>query len=86
MTDVKPLVEVVVYTCETCGYEIYHDVSAKRDFLPLSRFLERGVFFVFVLSSAHVFLSFFLAFQTRKRLVFFFWWLVFRQVFPSLRL
>lgn len=36
-SDVKPLVEVVTYTCETCGCEIYHDVSRKKDFLPLSR-------------------------------------------------
>ncbi|KAJ1454692.1 minichromosome maintenance protein [Pelagophyceae sp. CCMP2097] len=36
-TDVKPLVEVVTYTCDDCGYEVYHDVSARRDFLPLQQ-------------------------------------------------
>lgn len=36
-SDVKPLVEVVTYTCESCGYEIYHDVSKKKDFLPLAK-------------------------------------------------
>ena len=32
-SDVKPLVEVLTYTCESCGYEIYHDISNKRDYL-----------------------------------------------------
>ena len=36
-SDVKPLVEVVTYTCETCGCEVYDDVSRKKNFLPLSK-------------------------------------------------
>ena len=34
-SDVKPLLEVITYTCETCGREIYHDVSNRKDYLPL---------------------------------------------------
>lgn len=26
-SDVKPLITVATYTCDVCGYEIYHDVS-----------------------------------------------------------
>ncbi|PKI51030.1 hypothetical protein CRG98_028579, partial [Punica granatum] len=33
-SDVKPLMQVAVYTCEDCGFEIYQDVSA-RVFMPL---------------------------------------------------
>mmetsp|Transcript_15277 Transcript_15277/g.45619 ORF Transcript_15277/g.45619 Transcript_15277/m.45619 type:complete len:719 (+) Transcript_15277:121-2277(+) len=36
-SDVKPLVEVITYTCESCGYEIYHDISKKREYLPLTK-------------------------------------------------
>lgn len=37
VSDVKPMAEVVTYCCESCGCEIYHDVSSKTDFLPLSK-------------------------------------------------
>ncbi|MFQ6619346.1 hypothetical protein Gotur_000962, partial [Gossypium turneri] len=33
-SDVKPLMQVAVYTCEECGYEIFQDVTA-RVFMPL---------------------------------------------------
>ncbi|KAL2643531.1 hypothetical protein R1flu_011118 [Riccia fluitans] len=33
-TDVKPLIQVAVYTCELCGFEIYQEVTA-RTFMPL---------------------------------------------------
>ncbi|MBA0826511.1 hypothetical protein Goarm_011356, partial [Gossypium armourianum] len=33
-SDVKPLIQVAVYTCEECGYEIFQDVTA-RVFMPL---------------------------------------------------
>ncbi|KAE8722844.1 DNA replication licensing factor MCM7 [Hibiscus syriacus] len=33
-SDVKPLMQVAVYTCEECGCEIYQDVTA-RVFMPL---------------------------------------------------
>ncbi|KAG0482586.1 hypothetical protein HPP92_010670 [Vanilla planifolia] len=33
-SDVKPLVQVAVYTCEECGFEIYQEVTA-RIFMPL---------------------------------------------------
>ncbi|KAI4326439.1 hypothetical protein MLD38_031754 [Melastoma candidum] len=33
-SDVKPLMQVAVYTCEECGFEIYQEVTA-RAFLPL---------------------------------------------------
>ncbi|MCO5606715.1 hypothetical protein L7F22_060905 [Adiantum nelumboides] len=33
-TDVKPLMQVAVYTCEECGFEIYQEVTA-RSFMPL---------------------------------------------------
>ncbi|KAF3336273.1 DNA replication licensing factor MCM7 [Carex littledalei] len=33
-SDVKPLVQVAVYTCEDCGFEIYQEVTA-RVFMPL---------------------------------------------------
>lgn len=36
-SDVKPLVEVITYTCESCGCELYHDVSKRKDYLPLSK-------------------------------------------------
>merc|ERR1719181_1322954 len=36
-SDVKPLMEVLTYTCESCGCEIYHDVSKRQDYLPLSK-------------------------------------------------
>ncbi|XP_015089644.1 DNA replication licensing factor MCM7 [Solanum pennellii] len=34
-SDVKPLMQVAVYTCEECGFEIYQEVTA-RVFMPLS--------------------------------------------------
>ncbi|KMZ63164.1 Protein PROLIFERA [Zostera marina] len=34
-SDVKPLMQVAVYTCEDCGFEIYQEVTA-RVFMPLS--------------------------------------------------
>lgn len=34
-TDVKPLMQVATYTCETCGYEIYQEVTS-RSFMPIS--------------------------------------------------
>ncbi|KAM6541466.1 hypothetical protein CsatB_005913 [Cannabis sativa] len=33
-SDVKPLVQVAVYTCEECGFEIYQEVTA-RIFMPI---------------------------------------------------
>ncbi|XP_073054142.1 DNA replication licensing factor MCM7-like [Primulina eburnea] len=33
-SDVKPLMQVAVYTCEECGFEIYQEVTA-RVFMPL---------------------------------------------------
>ncbi|THU44126.1 hypothetical protein C4D60_Mb02t04120 [Musa balbisiana] len=33
-SDVKPLMQVAVYTCEDCGFEIYQEVTA-RVFMPL---------------------------------------------------
>ncbi|PPD82555.1 hypothetical protein GOBAR_DD20518 [Gossypium barbadense] len=33
-SDVKPLMQVAVYTCEECGYEIFQDVTT-RVFMPL---------------------------------------------------
>ncbi|KAF5194359.1 Dna replication licensing factor mcm7 [Thalictrum thalictroides] len=33
-SDVKPLMQVAVYTCEECGFEIYQEVTA-RIFMPL---------------------------------------------------
>ncbi|CAL1398694.1 unnamed protein product [Linum trigynum] len=33
-SDVKPLMQVAVYTCEDCGFEIYQEVTA-RAFMPL---------------------------------------------------
>ncbi|KAJ3681333.1 hypothetical protein LUZ60_015822 [Juncus effusus] len=33
-SDVKPLMQVAVYTCEDCGFEIYQEVTA-RTFMPL---------------------------------------------------
>ncbi|CAH9111014.1 unnamed protein product [Cuscuta epithymum] len=33
-SDVKPLMQVAVYTCEECGFEIYQEVTA-RQFMPL---------------------------------------------------
>ncbi|CAL1366851.1 unnamed protein product [Linum trigynum] len=33
-SDVKPLMQVAVYTCEECGFEIYQEVTA-RAFMPL---------------------------------------------------
>lgn len=33
-SDVKPLMQVAVYTCEECGFEIYQEVTA-RSFMPL---------------------------------------------------
>ncbi|KAL6505389.1 Mcm2-7 hexameric complex component [Orobanche gracilis] len=33
-SDVKPLMQVAVYTCETCGFEIYQEVTA-RVYMPL---------------------------------------------------
>ncbi|KAL2934876.1 DNA replication licensing factor MCM7 [Bienertia sinuspersici] len=33
-SDVKPLMQVAVYTCEDCGFEIYQEVTA-RIFMPL---------------------------------------------------
>ncbi|GLJ18929.1 hypothetical protein SUGI_0338540 [Cryptomeria japonica] len=33
-SDVKPLMQVAVYTCEECGFEIYQEVTA-RTFMPL---------------------------------------------------
>ncbi|KAK9930733.1 hypothetical protein M0R45_027761 [Rubus argutus] len=41
-SDVKPLMQVAVYTCEECGFEIYQEVTA-RIFMPLfqaSKFLK----------------------------------------------
>ena len=35
-SDVRPLAEVITYTCETCGHDSYHDVSNQKSFLPLS--------------------------------------------------
>lgn len=35
-TDVKPMVTVATYTCDTCGYEIYQEVNG-RQFMPLDR-------------------------------------------------
>lgn len=29
-TDVKPLMQVAVYTCEECGFEIYQVISIRR--------------------------------------------------------
>ncbi|RWR94283.1 DNA replication licensing factor MCM7 [Cinnamomum micranthum f. kanehirae] len=34
VSDVKPLMQVAVYTCEECGFEIYQEVTA-RVFMPL---------------------------------------------------
>jgi DNA replication licensing factor MCM7 len=34
VTDVKPLVSIVTYTCDMCGNEIYQEVK-KRNFVPL---------------------------------------------------
>lgn len=34
MTEVKPLLMVVTYTCENCGHEIYQEVTS-RTFNPL---------------------------------------------------
>lgn len=33
-SDVKPLIQVAVYTCDLCGFEIYQEVTA-RTFMPL---------------------------------------------------
>ncbi|EPS63843.1 hypothetical protein M569_10940, partial [Genlisea aurea] len=33
-SDVKPLMQVAVYTCESCGFEIYQEVTA-REYMPL---------------------------------------------------
>ncbi|VFQ59894.1 unnamed protein product [Cuscuta campestris] len=33
-SDVKPLMQIVVYTCEQCAFEIYQEVTA-RQFMPL---------------------------------------------------
>ncbi|KAL3517377.1 hypothetical protein ACH5RR_019966 [Cinchona calisaya] len=33
-SDVKPLIQVAVYTCEECGFEIYQEVTS-RVFMPL---------------------------------------------------
>ncbi|XP_024527474.1 DNA replication licensing factor MCM7 isoform X1 [Selaginella moellendorffii] len=33
-SDVKPLIQVAVYTCEECGFEIYQEVTS-RTFMPL---------------------------------------------------
>jgi DNA replication licensing factor MCM7 len=34
VSDVKPLVKVVTYTCDECGFEIYQEVTA-RQFMPI---------------------------------------------------
>ncbi|CAM6124682.1 unnamed protein product [Calypogeia fissa] len=34
-SDVKPLIQVAVYTCDLCGFEIYQEVTA-RTFMPLN--------------------------------------------------
>jgi DNA replication licensing factor MCM7 len=35
-SDVKPLAQVVTYSCEECGYETYQEVTA-RNFMPLDK-------------------------------------------------
>ena len=34
VTDVKPLISVATYTCDTCGYEIYQEVNG-RSYMPV---------------------------------------------------
>jgi len=35
-SDVKPLAQVITYTCEECGYEAYQEVTG-RNFMPLDK-------------------------------------------------
>ena len=30
VSDVKPYISVVTYTCDKCGYEVYQEVRARR--------------------------------------------------------
>ena len=34
--DVKPLMEVACYTCDSCGFEVYQEVTSDS-FLPIAR-------------------------------------------------
>lgn len=36
VSDVQPLVSVVTYTCDACGFEVYHEVFS-RQFTPIDR-------------------------------------------------
>ncbi|CAM9138721.1 unnamed protein product [Ectocarpus sp. 12 AP-2014] len=36
VSDVQPLVSVVTYTCDACGFEVYHEVFS-RQFTPVER-------------------------------------------------
>ena len=36
VSDVKPLANVLAYTCESCGHKLYYDLSRKTEFLPPS--------------------------------------------------
>lgn len=36
VSDVKPLIEVATYTCDTCGFEIYQEVGFKQQFTPIA--------------------------------------------------
>jgi len=37
VSDVKPLAEVMTYTCEDCGNDMHYDMSQMTDFLPPSK-------------------------------------------------
>lgn len=34
MSDVKPLLQVITYSCDICGYETYEEVM-RRQFVPM---------------------------------------------------